>query len=162
MKDRTKRFWKNTVRLFFYLYIIVLSYFLFFSESFGRGNSSMGYRYNLELLVEIKRFIKYREQVGFDAFMINVLGNIVAFMPFGLLLPIIHKKYRGLLRVAFYSLLFSLAVEAIQMLSRVGIFDVDDILLNTIGGILGYLLFVICNLIYRRLQKNHRKGKRHV
>ncbi len=161
MKDRTKKFWKNAVRLFFYLYIIVLSYFLFFSESFGRGNSSIGYRYNLELLVEIKRFIKYRQQVGFDVFVINILGNIVAFMPFGFLLPIIHNKYRGLLRVAFYSLLFSLTVEAIQMLSRVGIFDVDDILLNTIGGILGYLLFAICNLIYRSLQKNNRKGKRH-
>ena len=121
----------------------------------------MGYRYNLELLVEIKRFIKYREQVGFDVFVINILGNIFAFMPFGFLLPIIHNKYRGLLRVGFYSLSFSLAVEAIQMLSRVGIFDVDDILLNTTGGLLGYLLFVICNLLYRRLYKNHQKGNKH-
>ena len=161
MKDHTKKLWKNAVRLFFYLYIIVLSYFLFFSESFGRGNFSIEYRYNLELLVEIKRFIKYRQQVGFDVFVINILGNIIAFMPFGFLLPMIHEKYRRFFRVAFYSLFFSLVVEAIQMLSRVGIFDVDDILLNTIGGILGYLLFAICNLFYRRLQKNLRKGKKH-
>ncbi len=159
MKDHAKKFWKNAVRLFFYLYIIILSYFLFFSESFGRGNFSVGYRYNLEFFVEIKRFIKYRQQVGLEAFLINVLGNIIAFMPFGFLLPIISNKCRRIFRVACYSLIFSLTVETIQMLSRVGIFDVDDILLNTAGGIFGYLLFASCNLIYRRLQKKQGKGK---
>ncbi len=161
MKHQTKKFRKNTVRLFFYLYIIVLAYFLFFSESFGRGSFSEEYRYNLELFVEIKRFIKYRQLVGFDVFMINILGNIIAFMPFGFLLPIVYEKYRGFFRVAFYSLLFSLAAEAIQMVTRVGIFDVDDILLNTGGGILGYLLYVVCRQLVRWMQRKIRKRRRH-
>ncbi len=41
----------------------------------------------------------------------------------------------------FYSLGLSLGVEVFQLLTRVGSFDVDDLLLNTIGGILGYVLF---------------------
>ncbi len=160
MKDRTRKRMKSAAKVFFFLYIIVLSYFLFFSESLGRGSFSTGYRYNLELLAEIKRFIKYREYVGFDIFVINILGNVIAFMPFGFLLPLIDRKYRRFFYVAFLSLLFSLAVEGIQMLTHVGIFDVDDILLNTIGGVLGYLLFSVANWIYRRLIKSNRKGRR--
>jgi glycopeptide antibiotics resistance protein len=41
-------------------------------------------------------------------------------------------------------------VEVFQLLTRVGSFDVDDLLLNTIGGLAGYILFVICNAIRRR------------
>ncbi len=143
----------------FYLYIILLSYFLFFSEQFGRGTTTAGYRYNLELFLEIKRFYKYREQVGFDAFFINILGNVIAFMPFGYLLPLLNRKYRRFLYVLFITVLFSLTVEAVQMLTHVGIFDVDDILLNTIGGGLGYILFAISYRVYRKLRRDMGKGK---
>ena len=44
----------------------------------------------------------------------------------------------------------SLCVEIIQLFTRVGSFDVDDILLNTIGGVLGYIIFLICNGIRRK------------
>jgi len=50
-------------------------------------------------------------------------------------------------------------VEVAQMLFKVGIFDVDDILLNSIGGILGYLFFVICNSIYRRAHVMNKKKR---
>ena len=55
-----------------------------------------------------------------------------------------------LLMTLFYSLGLSLGVEVFQLLTRVGSFDVDDLLLNTIGGILGYVLFLICNGIRRK------------
>jgi len=42
----------------------------------------------------------------------------------------------------------------------VGCFDVDDILLNTIGGVLGYIVFVVCNLLRRRNDRKKRKEKR--
>ena len=41
-----------------------------------------------------------------------------------------------------------------------GCFDVDDILLNTIGGVLGYIVFVVCNLLRRRNDRKKRKEKR--
>lgn len=144
--------------LMFYLYIILLSYFLFFSEKFGRGTTTEGYRYNLELFLEIKRFYKYREQVGFGSFLINILGNVIAFMPFGYLLPLLNRKYRRFFYVLFNTIIFSLAVEAVQMLTQVGIFDVDDIFLNTIGGVLGYLIFAISYKIYQSFHRN--TGKR--
>lgn len=131
--------------LFFYLYIVLLSYFLFFSEHYGRENIMTEYRYNLELFKEIKRFITYRQQLGFESFVVNILGNILAFAPFGFMLPLLNIRYRKFFNIFFLSFLFSLAVELVQLYLKVGIFDVDDLVLNTLGGLIGYLSFTICN-----------------
>lgn len=150
MKERTKQRLKTAGGLLFYLYIVMLSYFLFFSEHYGRDYVMEGYRYNLQFFKEIERFIQYREKLGFETFVVNILGNVLAFAPFGFLLPLIHKRYRRFFKIMFLSILFSLTVEAIQLYLKVGIFDVDDILLNTTGGLLGYIVFTICHAIYLR------------
>ena len=160
MKETTQKKLKSAGWLVFYLYIILLFYFLFFSERYGRDCIGEDYRYNLEFLKEIKRFITNRKQIGFEGFVVNILGNVLAFAPFGFLLPLLDKKYRGFFHTTLLSLFFSLSVEIIQMLLKVGIFDVDDLLLNTLGGILGYLIFVVVNLVYRRHHHiNRRRGK---
>lgn len=141
--------------VFFIIYILLLSYFLFFSEKYGRTGSSLEYRYNLQLFKEIKRFITYRKELGFESFIVNILGNVLAFAPFGFILPFINPSNRKFINVVLLSLELTLAVELIQLLLKVGIFDVDDIFLNTLGGILGYLGFVLCNRIYRK----HRERK---
>lgn len=154
IKNLTKAGW-----LLFYLYIILLSYFLFFSERYGRDYILEEYQYNLILFKEIKRFITYREQIGLERFVVNIFGNVLAFAPFGFLLPLLNKKYRNFFLVVFLSLLFSLVVETIQMLLKVGIFDVDDLLMNTVGGTGGYLFYLICFWIYNRKQKRMKKNK---
>jgi glycopeptide antibiotics resistance protein len=101
------------------------------------------YHYNLEFFKEIKRFILYRQQLGMETFIVNIVGNILAFAPFGFLLPLLNKKYRRFFYVTFLCILFSLGVETTQLILKVGIFDVDDIMMNTAGGILGYLSYYI-------------------
>lgn len=133
----------------FGVYIICLTYFLFFAESMGRDFESRSYHYNLELFKEIGRFIKYRHVLGMQAVLLNLVGNVVAFIPFGFFLPILHNKCRSLLRTTFFSFELSLMVETIQLVSKVGSFDVDDLLLNTIGGALGCLIFLWMNRIRR-------------
>jgi glycopeptide antibiotics resistance protein len=147
-KRRSKAGW-----LLFCLYIILLSYFLFFSEHYGRENSFQKYRYNLEFFKEIRRFITYREQLGYETFIVNIFGNIAAFAPFGFMLPLMDTKYRRFFYTTFLCLVFSLCVETIQLFLKVGIFDVDDIMMNTLGGILGYLCFAFFNTFYRMFGK---------
>lgn len=162
MKEHQRKFFTKVGWLLFYLYIILLCYFLFFSERYGRDYMTHGYRYNLEFFKEIKRFITYREQLGFETFAVNILGNILAFAPYGYFLPLLNKNYRKFIPVLLLSLLFSSAVEVMQLYLRVGIFDVDDILLNTAGGVVGYILFLIWNQIYKRYFTNKkRKGKKY-
>ncbi|MDF2537000.1 MAG: putative rane protein [Herbinix sp.] len=160
MKKQSKNGYTKVGWLFFYLYIILLFYFLFFSERYGRDSISENYRYNLEFLKEIKRFIKYRERIGFESFVVNIMGNILAFAPFGFMLPLLNNKLRSFFKIAFLSIFFSLMVECLQLAFRVGIFDVDDIFLNSIGGIIGYLFFAIGNgviCIFRK-RKQKRRG----
>jgi len=154
-KKITKAGW-----LLFYLYIILLSYFLFFSEHYGRENILPEYRYNLEFFKEIRRFITYREQLGFEVFIVNIVGNILAFAPFGFMLPLLNTKYRKFFLIAFLSLLFSLSVEVVQLLFKVGIFDVDDIMLNTVGGILGYLAYKVVHILYSLFTPHKKKKKK--
>ena len=76
----------------FILYLCLLAYFMFFSESFGRTETDREYAYNLVLFKEIGRYFRYYEVLGFGLFMINIVGNIAAFIPFGFFLPIISKE----------------------------------------------------------------------
>ena len=140
MKRRVSGWQRVISQLVFILYLGVLFYFLFFSERYGRTDISDEYHYYLVLFREIKRFYRYREILGMKSVMINLAGNVVAFMPFGFFLPILWQKSGKLLDVTFWSFSFSLVVETIQLVYKVGTFDVDDLFLNTLGGIFGYMM----------------------
>ena len=136
-----KRFISNLLTVCFICYMILLVYFLFFSEEYGRNEPYTTYQYNLELFREIKRYLMYREQIGMVYFAINLLGNVVVFMPFGFLVPVLYREqrkgvhfkghyFRSGLFVTFLGFAFSLVVETIQLVTKVGCFDVDDLLLS--------------------------------
>lgn len=141
--------------LLFLAYLAVLVYFLFFSESFGRVPGQRESSYNLELFKEIKRFYLYREQLGMKAFLLNIVGNVAAFMPCGFFLPIISRRSKKWQYTILLCFCLSLGVELLQLLVRVGSFDVDDILLNSIGGILGYLFYQAVQRL--RIRRRHEK-----
>ena len=136
-------------KVLFLLYVGFLIYFLFLAEWYGRTGVSGEYRYNLELFKEIRRFLTYREQLGTFVVAANLCGNILIFVPYGFFVSMAGRT-RGFFKTLFCSMALSLAVETVQLFTRVGSFDVDDILLNTIGGVLGYLIFAVCNRIRRR------------
>lgn len=114
---------------------------MFFSETLDRTMVSDEYRYNLTLFKEINRFWNMRYTYGWDVTIVNLLGNVVCFMPFGFLLPTVSKKkiFKNFLSVTLMAMLFSLGIETAQLLMKVGAFDVDDIFLNTVGGLVGYI-----------------------
>ncbi|MBP5654565.1 MAG: VanZ family protein [Clostridiales bacterium] len=72
------------------------------------------------------------------------LLNILLFVPFGFLVPTMGKKLRKLLIIVFLGMMSSLAVELVQFFTGLGIFDIDDLLNNTIGAFIGYILFFFC------------------
>jgi glycopeptide antibiotics resistance protein len=68
-------------------------------------------------------------------------GNIVLGIPFGVLLPVLVPQTRGLVRVAVVTAFVMMLVELVQGMFITGrAFDIDDVLLNTSGALLGYLL----------------------
>lgn len=81
----------------------------------------------------------------------NVLGNVCLFMPFGFFLPLVYRKLRTFKTCLLLSFFMSFSIEASQYLFANRIFDIDDILLNTVGGILGWILFKNLYFIVDRL-----------
>ena len=116
-----------------------------------------GYRYNLMPFVEIRRFWKYRDQLGNFAVFSNIFGNVIGFLPWGFILPIIFRRMDRVFLIFLSGFLLSLTVEVNQLISKVGCFDVDDLILNTLGAVLGYVFFVICDHIRR---KKYHYGKK--
>ena len=153
VKNISNKFIMSVSRLLFVLYLILLVYFLFFSEHYGRNIVSDQYRYNLTPFKEVKRYIEYRNQIGSEGFIVNIFGNILAFAPFGLVLPIISPENRKLLNIVLLSFEFSLTVELLQLIFKVGIFDVDDLIMNTLGGLIGGICFLIGRVLLRVLRR---------
>lgn len=150
MSQRTRKLLRAAAWVLFGVYLVMLCYFLFFAESMGRP-AERGYHYNLVPFKEVMRFINYRSVLGPDAVMLNLLGNIVAFIPYGLFIPLLQHKQRHIWRIIILSFDFSLLVELLQLVSKRGSFDVDDLILNTIGGAIGYGCFVLADRIRHKL-----------
>ncbi len=124
----------------FIIYMVVLIYFVLFAEMWGRNQVSAGYNYNIVLFREIARFVTNAKTLGWRVVLINLLGNVAAFVPFGLFLPMVANLRFNVLSMAVLTFDLSLTIELMQLLTKVGSFDVDDLLLNTLGGIIGYAL----------------------
>ena len=73
----------------------------------------------------------------------NLIGNVVLFIPLGLIFPYFAEKCRKLLPCLMYSAATMATVEVLQLLTRQGSFDVDDIILNTFGALIGFCIFSI-------------------
>ncbi|WP_340005671.1 VanZ family protein [Paenibacillus sp. FSL K6-0276] len=73
---------------------------------------------------------------------LNLVGNLLAFIPFGILVPMLFsQKVRLFQRVFILSLALSFCFEFTQLVLYIGTFDVDDLILNTCGGIVGYCIY---------------------
>lgn len=83
------------------------------------------------------------------AVLLNIVGNVVAFVPFGSFLPIFSVRCRKIRMTVFYSFELSLLVELFQLVTRVGSFDVDDLILNTLGGAIGFWLYWLLRHMFR-------------
>ncbi len=159
-----KKLIRNMLALAFVGYMILLIYFLFFSEEYGRTTQFLNYQYNFTPFREISRFIKYRDILGEEAFMINIVGNIVVFMPFGFFIPGLEKRKLGpflnFLKITGFGFLFSLTVETAQLVSKVGCFDVDDLILNTVGVALGCVCYSMCRCMLTWYRKKRTRKER--
>lgn len=81
---------------------------------------------------------------------ISSILNIIFFVPFGLLLPTLWQRFRKFLPTVFLGFLFSLIIEVGQLFT-IRATDVDDLIMNTLGTILGFILFKILSIIFKNL-----------
>ena len=130
-------------------YVIFISWRLFFyaySDNYREQVTDINYN-----LVPFKTIMNYLQNIGhirFDVWIYNLAGNIVAFMPLGFLLPLAFKRFKAM-KTCAAAFIFILTAEVLQLVSRRGVFDVDDILLNILGSIIGYGIYKILFIIFK-------------
>ena len=161
MKER--QFHRKYVKLIFLIYLIAVIKVIIFkypieqlraiASTWEKGVILEGLdTANFTLFKTIRMYIDYSYMLNsFE----NLVGNVVVFIPFGFLIPYVQKKGRNFFVMLINAFLFVLGIEVFQLFSAFGAFDVDDILLNCVGAILGYFFY----LIYEGI-KRHRKNKK--
>ncbi len=140
----------STKRIFFLalllIYLLVLLKFMVATHHVPSGRLD-DYEYNL---VPLKTILPYL--TGYPNWIVarnNLLGNIILFMPLGFLLALFYRpiSWKGILGIA---VALSFCIEILQLVLRAGSFDVDDILLNTFGAVVGCGLLAAYLGIMRR------------
>lgn len=132
-------FYKEILKLCFIVYIMCLFYVVTFQDvSWSTSN-----------FVPFKEMFRYK--VGTKLFYKNVVGNTIMFIPLGFFTSY-FLKLKKLYSISLFSLLISFTIEFTQL--KIGrVFDIDDILLNIFGGILGFIIYYIIYNVKDKLPK---------
>ena len=80
----------------------------------------------------------------------NIGGNIIGFIPIGILLPLLFSFFRKFGWLVGAVFLLSLLFELTQLVGGIGVFDVDDLILNTTGGMIGWLFYIAGAFVSRK------------
>ena len=80
--------------------------------------------------------------------------NIIMFMPLGFLLPLIWEKFRNFVKVFYTGLGFSLAIEICQLFNHRAT-DIDDLMMNSLGAVLGYFIWVCVSNLFNSISEKY-------
>jgi len=124
----------------FYKYLMPFySIFLLYLMFFGFGRSQ--YDINIvRLMPMVSTFSFIKETILWKTIIINVFGNIIMFTPFGFL-GIFFPKLNDFKILIINFLSAIIIVESLQYFTRLGVFDIDDVILNTVGVAIGFWIY---------------------
>ena len=150
--------WKREVQLILvYICIIVVARFTFFPFSKVNGEiqplifdsaKAFPFRINLIPFVNLLDYPEMRDVL------INLIGNTTMFIPIGIIFPIVYKKLDSHTKVIWSGVGFSLCIEILQLPFYDRVTDVDDLILNSLGFIIGYLLYLLVCALKKRISIN--------
>lgn len=138
-KDTKFCFYKELLSLIFILYVMCLFEVVTLQDN----------NYGLSNFIPFKEIFRY--QIGSRLFVKNIIGNILLFLPYGYFATyyINNKKFWP---TTLLTLIVSLTIECVQL--KIGrTFDIDDIILNTLGGTLGFFIYDATESLGSRLPK---------
>jgi glycopeptide antibiotics resistance protein len=123
---------KTISKVLLALYLIVLLWLVLFKFSFDVSGVLLDHQARSLSLIP---FAEYSQ-----ANVREMIDNLIIFVPFGLLLGVNFKKTRLWEKLTYIGF-FSLSVEALQFLLAIGVTDITDIIMNTLGGFVGLILY---------------------
>lgn len=140
---------KNKQHLTLYRELLTLSFIIYILCLFQIVTFQDEVNWSSNNFIPFKEMFRY--ELGSRLFLKNVIGNMLLFLPFGFFTTHYLKCEKPYI-VIFITIIVSVAIELVQMaIGRV--FDIDDIILNIVGGTLGYFLYSILRNIGNKLPK---------
>ncbi|WP_434683449.1 VanZ family protein [Bacillus cereus group sp. Sample44] len=118
----------------------------------GDWHSIHGGLINLVPFRSTIRYLTEFDSYNIDIVLMNTLGNVIIFIPFGFLLPLLFKQINNVKMASKIFIKFILLIESLQLLTFTGVFDIDDIMLNMLGALIGYGSFVGMKYILERVR----------
>lgn len=148
----------NRLKLFFVIYILVVIKVIIFkypyrdllalAAGWRRGVIWQGLSTaNFTPFKTIKMYIDYAYKLNSVE---NLAGNVLAFVPFGFLFPMVARDGERFFVMLLNAFVFVLGIEVFQLFSAFGAFDVDDILLNCLGASLGFVVYRLARFFRKK------------
>jgi glycopeptide antibiotics resistance protein len=155
-KNKKDTLVRTTNWLFFAFYVILLSTLVLFDQMFGRQMNSifslsgrelqlyLTHAVNIVPFKEIWRYVAgfINHSINLNIIVTNLLGNLVAFTPFALFLPML-TRINTFKRFFIAILLITVSVEILQLVTMSGSCDIDDVILNVGGALIMYMILQI-------------------
>ncbi|WP_338751426.1 VanZ family protein [Bacillus sp. FJAT-52991] len=156
MKINFKLFWK----VIFYIYILLLIDFIVF-KFFGDVNdvkNNIQLRHeNVQIgvsnfnLIPFKTLSSYVSHLDVGVYFLNIVGNIIPFIPLGFLIPIVFPSKKSFIKTMISCLGIIICIEVIQFITYLGSMDIDDVILNQIACVIGYSLYLVSEKYLSRI-----------
>ncbi len=123
----------------FYIYVLSVFYLTLFPLSLESFLTNTLWSINLE------PFNIFRDYHFFDS---QIVGNFIMLFPLGVYLHFLYRKFTTIVSSLVFIFFVSFLIEVFQLVFSAGSTDIDDIILNTVGGYLGYWCFKVSSTIY--------------
>lgn len=135
-------------KLFICICLLLYIIFLLYITLFGRLSERID-------TISLLPFWSYLEMIQTSNLNMGrqILYNILAFVPLGILLPMLGRRFQCLKIILLCGFLLSVLIESAQFLFHLGWCDIDDVINNTAGAVIGYGIWHILRITGRRLFK---------
>lgn len=139
---------KKTITVLFVIYIAMLFFILFLYG--GRGGNQFGLEVFSKEHFDMVNYIPFatifsflervnENSINIDIVVRNIAANLMMFIPMGMALPVLfEKKFDKCWKVLLFVAILVLVIETIQFVTFSGLVDIDDLILNVLGAIIGY------------------------
>lgn len=155
IRKKQDSFFTGLMQSSFFVYVFMVltltGYFILFKEVSSHGWwEKMMQRIETNNRVNLKPFQMFRIYATGDK---QVIGNFIMLLPLGIYLPLLYKglrKFSGFIAILFISLFVSIVIELLQLITSYRSADVDDVILNTLGGCLGFIIYQVFRAVAGR------------
>jgi glycopeptide antibiotics resistance protein len=144
-KTFLQAFIQSSFLVYVFMVLTLTGYFILFREVVAHGWwHRVLHRMQTKDRINMQPFLMFEQ---FQLASTQVIGNLVMLLPLGIYIPLLFPKLSGFFRVFLICLLVSVSIELMQLITSIRSTDIDDVILNTSGAVVGYLIYIFLRFV---------------